>query len=309
MQYGAITFRLISHARAFLFSIGQLIRTPFSSLMTLAVIGVAMALPAGLFILLQNFQDLGTSWNGTPTISLYLKNDIPVQEVPVIEKQLTDMPEIAKVKYISPQKGLQEFEKVTQLGKTLAQLKTNPLPGVFVVYPQSDFQTPSDLENLLNELKQLPAVGVGQLDLSWIKRLYYILEIGKRVIYTMALLFGFGVLLIVGNTIRLALQNHRNEIAVLRLIGAKPSFIRRPLLYRGFLSGFLGGIIAWLLVELMLSWLEAPATALAMTYGNDLQLRGLNFIAGFNIVATCALLGWLGSLFAVNMQLRAPEEV
>ena len=307
-QLSSSQFWLLSHLRAILFSFGELVRNPLASLMTLAVIGVAMALPAGLYMMLQNFQGFSANWNSTPTISLYMQKNVSNVQLRQVEEQLNKIPDIGRVRYVSPQQGLKEFEQTTQLGNSLSELKANPLPSVFVVYPEANYQTPADLEKLLTSLKRLPGVDVGQLDMAWIKRLYYILEIGKRVIYTMALLFGIGVILIVGNTIRLAMQNHRNEITVLRLVGAKPAFIRRPLLYRGLFYGLFGGAIAWALVGLMQWWLEGPALALATTYDNSLEIHGLNITTALLIMTLCAALGWLGSYFAVNKHLRTPEE-
>lgn len=303
-----IAYWFMCHIRAFFFGIGELLRTPFASLMTLVVIGIAMALPSGLFVMLKNFENINQHWQGTPTVSLYLKQNTSEQQLKLLMQELKRIPSVASLGYISPQEGLQQFTQVTSFGKSLAQLKENPLPGVIVVTPNTNNTSPAALRNLLNYLQNLPRVELGQLDMAWIKRLYYIITIGKRFVYALALLFGIGVILIIGNTIRLTTQSHQREINVLKLVGATHAFIRRPLLYRGLMYGLFGGAIAWGLVSLVLWWLAEPAKLLASTYNNDLFIQGLSANVGFSIIGICALLGLIGSWFAVREHLLAPEE-
>jgi cell division transport system permease protein len=238
-----LTLWLLNHCRAFVFSIGDIVRSPIASILTLAVIGIAMALPTGMLVLLRNFQIISQHWQGQPSISLYLKQNTNQQQINTLIKTLTANPAIAKVDYISPNTGLKNFEQQTHFDQLVKQLKQNPLPPVIVVTPTPNHQSPEKLQTLLNFIKTMPGVDVGQLDLAWVKRLYYLISLGQRFTYTLAMLFALAVILIIGNTIRLTTQNHRQEIIVLRLIGATTSFIRRPLLYRGVLYG-MGAAVA-----------------------------------------------------------------
>lgn len=308
-QFNPILGWIINHIRACVFGFGEVIRAPLASIMTIAVIGVAISLPAGLYLLLQNFQALSKPWNDTPSISLYLKQGTATAQINQIVADLKQRHDIKTVKYISPQQGLNEFKKTTAFGDLADTLKNNPLPAVIVVTPTKAHQTPTDMESLFVNLKAMPSVDFTQLDMAWVKRLYYLLTIGKRVIYTSAILFGIGVILIVGNTIRLTTQTHREEIAILKLVGATNAFIRRPLLYRGFMYGLLGGYLAWLLVSLILWWLANPAVHLVTTYGAMFTMQGLNAITGLTIALISATLGFLGSWLASQLHLRAPENL
>ena len=299
-----LTHWLLCHLRAFIFGVGELARTPLATFMTLIVIGIAMALPAGLYVMLCSFQNISAHWQGHPSISLYLQQDISSNQQSILIQRLKSNPDIAQVTYISPEQGLAEFAKLTQFGSALAELKQNPLPAVLVITPPTRAQTPNALQALLSHLKTLPEVNLAQLDMAWMKRLYYMITLGERITYTLALLFGVGVILIIGNTIRLTTQHHRQEIVILKLVGATPAFIRRPLLYRGLLYGLLGGAIAWILVSLTLWWLEAPAQALANTYDNTLLLKGLTPSMGLNIVVLCAVLGLTGAWLTVSRIFR-----
>lgn len=306
-QFNHLNLLFVSHLRAFLFALGEMVRAPLTSFLTVIVIGVATSLPAALYLFLQNFEGINHYWSGTLHISLYLKPSLTPLETNSILQELRGKSEIADVNYISPQEGLIEFEKATGLASSLNNLKENPLPGVVVLTPQRQYQSPEQLESLIDSIKLIPNVDTAQFDMTWIKRLYYLIQIAQRITYALAILFSFGVILIVGNTIRLITQNNRQEIAVLRLIGATSAFIRRPFLYRGILYGFLGGLVAWILVSLLLWWLATPFGVVAQSYNSQLGLKGFSPLSVFAILGICSLLGLIGAWFSVNKQLRAEE--
>ena len=308
-QFNYFTLWIVQHVRAGTVGFGELIRAPLASIMTIAVIGIALALPAAFYLLLQNFQHISEGWNNTPSISLYLKQDTPPEQASQLVSTIKKEPDIAAVKYISPEQGLEDFKQTTQFDDLLASLKTNPLPGVMVVTPTKNHQSPVELQHLLAHLKTLSPVDLAQLDMAWVNRLFYFITIGNRIVYTLTLLFGIGVILVVGNTIRLTTQSHQEEISVLKLVGATNAFIRRPLLYRGLMIGLFGGFLAWLLVSLMLWWLATPAKHLAQTYGASFSIDGLNATTGLKILLIAASLGILGSWVAMRKHLTAPESL
>lgn len=296
-----------SHGRALVTSLQQLTHAPLASLLTLLVIGIAMALPSGLYVLLKNFQSASQKWDNTPSISLYLKKTITPSQLNKIKKRLNTNKKISDVRYISPKQGLSEFEKLTDWGKALSRLKDNPLPGVLVVTPANTAYAPEQLRHLLNQLKHLPEVSIGKLDMAWVERLYDLVQLGQRLTFALAILFGIGVILIIGNTIRLTTQNHRQEIRVLKLIGATDGFIRRPLLYRGAWYGLFGGLIAWILVALIITWLKGPALALANSYDNSMIFGSLSFRDGIGITLISMVLGLFGSWIATRAHLRVAD--
>ncbi len=299
----------LCHLRALLYSIGELFRAPVASLMTIAVIGIAITLPAGLFVLLQNLQGVSHNWQHQPRITLYLKTNAQQANTQKLIQNLKANTDIGSVEYISPQQGLSQFSKVGAFAAALQELPENPLPAVIVVKPSSLNPTPASVALLYSKLKQLPAVDIAQLNLNWIKRVYYLLSLGKRFTYGLALLFGIAVMLIVGNTIRLVVQRHRQELTVLRLIGATPAFIRRPFLYRGVFYGIIGGMLAWILISIMILWLKGPTAALASTYKQTFILNGLNIQDGIALIVFCALLSFIGTWFALRQHLNMHEQI
>ncbi|MFO7603758.1 MAG: permease-like cell division protein FtsX [Gammaproteobacteria bacterium] len=303
----AVKTYLLRHAQVLVYSLGQLWRTPVASLMTAAVIGIALALPTGLHVLLDNAQKLSGGWQGATQISLFLKHDTTDFQARKLINRLRKQAEIKAVRYISREQALEEFKALSGFGDALASLQENPLPAVLVIQPATAQQTSGSAEALLAKLKTHPEVDVAQLDMQWIKRLYAIMEIVRQGVVILAALLALAVLLVVGNTIRLAIQNRRDEILVIKLIGGTDAFIRRPFLYSGVWYGLLGGIIAVVLISSALLILSGPVERLTGLYQSQFELSFLGFGSILNLLMASTLLGLLGSWLAVGRHLREIE--
>lgn len=309
-QHRAWSYWWICHLRAFLFACGELIRNPFSTLMTLLVIGITFSLPVTFFALLQNLANINTQWSIAPKITLYLKQGLSMNEVNTLLQELNQNKHIEATHYISPQEGLASLENEGHLTTdTLQALGSNPLPSVIEITPDHLHRTPQQMQDLYTELQQLTSIELVQLNLDWVKRLYYLFETLKYLTLGITILFGAGLILIVGNTIRLDMKSNQEEIDILRLIGANRSFIRRPLLYRGALYGSIGGLMAWLLSSLFLWWMETPAAHLAMSYNTLVTLHGLHIIQGCGVILVGGLLSTLGARLVVAYALRQERSI
>lgn len=295
-RMGRLQYWWTCHLRAFLFACGELVRYPMSNLMTIFVIGIAFSLPITLFSLLQNAQGIITNWQTAPKILLYLKQDLSANQLNTFIQTLNQDKAIEQVKYISPQQGLQSLQTNGSVDDTsINALGYNPLPGVVEVTPNHLNNTPQQIQLLYSRLKSLNDIQLAELNINWVKRLYYLLETLQYLTMAIATLFAVGLVLIVGNTIRLDLKSNQEEIDVLNLIGATRSFIRRPLLYRGLLYGCIGGAIAWMLCSIILTWLESPVTHLAMSYNSSISLHGLSLCQGLMAIIGGGLLSYLGA--------------
>jgi len=298
----------IRHFQVFFYSLGLLSRTPFSTLMTASALGIALALPAGLYVILDKASQLSGDVNNINQISLFMKKDVNQKAIQKIQKKLNSYPEIAQVKHINRDAALQEFQNNSGFGDALKALKNNPLPDLLIVYPSLTHNDPQQIKTLLIELKKIKQVDLVQLDIQWLQRLYAILHIGQQGVLIIGSLLALGVLLIVGNTIRLAIENRRSEIVVIKLIGGTNSFIRRPFLYTGFWYGLLGSLIAILLVNISLIIISNPLAHLSSLYDSQLFSLGL---MGVNISATLLLsgcfLGLIGARIAVGKHLKEIE--
>ncbi len=304
----AVENHLLRHLQTLFYTLGQLARRPVSSLLTCAVIGIALALPAGLHLLLGNAQSVARGWDGTTQISLFLHQQVAESDGQALAAKLEREAAVAVASYISREAALAEFRELSGFGEALTALEENPLPAVVVVRP--DARTvggPESLESLRERLAALPEVEAAQLDMQWVKRLYALMDIGRRGIWFLGGVLGLAVLLVVGNTIRLAIQNRRDEIVITKLIGGTDAFIRRPFLYTGFWYGLIGGFIALALVAAGFWLLQAPVRQLAALYGGGFTLEGLDAVATLLLLGGGTALGLGGSWVAVGRHLREIE--
>lgn len=297
---------LLRHAQVAVASLGTLARSPVASAMTIAVIGITLALPAGLYLVIHNVERVTRGIDPGGQVSLFLKQDVSEPVAERLAERVKKLPGVARVEHISRAQALAEFKRLSGFGEALAALDRNPLPAVIVVHPFAG--APADeIERLAADLKRLEPVDSVQLDLEWVRRLHAMLGIAERATAMLAGLLSLAVLLTVGNTIRLAILNRREEIEVIKLVGGTNGFIRRPFLYAGVLQGFLGALTAWAILGGSLLALRGPIAALADLYGSEFSLTGLNLTATVTLLAAGSLLGWLGSRIAVGRHLRAIE--
>jgi len=298
---------LLRHAQVFFFSLGQLTRTPVATFLTVAVIGITLALPASLYVGIVNVQQLANGWEDNGQISLFLKQDVTTAATEKLADKIRHLPGVASVDYISRDAALAEFKKLSGFGDALNALERNPLPAVLVVHPSTKHANPDRLQALLIDLRRYREVDIAQLDLDWVRRLHAMLDLAQQAVLILAAGLAIAVLLIIGNTIRLAVLNRREEIEITKLIGGTNAFIRRPFLYAGTLQGLLGAVFAWLLVGFALLLLSDPIHSLAGLYGSRFEVENLGFLATLTLIGTGGLLGWLGSRLAVGRHLRAIE--
>jgi cell division transport system permease protein len=290
-------------------SFRRLRQTPLSSTLTVLVIAIALTLPMGFHALVGNAREAGAALETTSRISLFLKPNLPNEAGRKLAEQLKAHPRIAATELITKEAGLKELKAYSGFGDALKALDANPLPAVVSLTPKETLADPKALEDLLAELRKLPEADFVQFDTEWLRKLEALFAIADRCIAVFSGLLGFGVLFIVGNTIRLELQNRREEIAVAKLMGATDRFIRWPFLYAGFWYAFLGAVLAWVLVNLLLWLLRGPATQLAELYGSPYRLSFLGLAETELLIGASVLLGIAGAFAVVTYHLRtlAPE--
>ncbi|HEY9545627.1 MAG TPA: permease-like cell division protein FtsX, partial [Solimonas sp.] len=290
----------------FFFSLGKLGKGPLAAALTALVIGIALALPAGLYVLTRNLATVGYSWQESLQISLFLKDSATPERGAAMARELRADDDVAKTDYISRAQSLTDFKAQSGFGDALTILQDNPLPAVIAVTPNPRLGKVG-VEELAARLGRLPEVDIAKLDQKWLERLYALLEIAQRSVGIIATLLGVAVMVIIGNTIRLDIEARREEIEVMKLVGAPDSFIRRPFLYTGFWHGLLGGVLAWILVTAGVHALAGPASMLAKAYGSSFQIAGLPVGDGFSLIAAGIVLGWAGAFVTVSRRLTLIE--
>ncbi len=285
----------------------DILSNPISNFMTILVIAIALALPAGLQILLDNGKSLSQGWDGASRISLYLKTDLSKTRLNELAIEIRKQSGIAKVDIITQQQALEDFKQDSGFADAIDQLDSNPLPPVLVIQPASTHTSPAASELLLTGFSKIHEVELAQLDLDWVRKLYALLQLAEKAASALGLALALAVLLIVGNTIRLSVQNRRDEIEVVKLVGATDAFIRRPFLYTGLWYGLLAGLTCWVILYLSLIWLQDPVANLAGLYQSQFRINGLNWQQSLQLIGISCGLGLLGSWLSVGRHIRQIE--
>jgi cell division transport system permease protein len=295
------------HLQTLVGSLGRLWQKPFATLLTILVIGIALALPACLHVLVQNVRAASGGWSGALDVSVYMKQSASLADAKSIADRVGKRRDVADVKLVTADEALKEFKTNSGFGEALDALKDNPLPHALIVRPAEEFRDPGHVATLTSELTGLPGVDIVQLDTEWVSRFNAILDVVRRVVLLAAGLFALGILVIVGNTIRLDIENRRDEIEVTKLVGGSDAFVRRPFLYNGVWYGLGGGAIAWLIVAVVILVLSDPVQKIAGLYGSGFSLHGLGAEGSLALVGGGIVLGWLGSFIAATRELRGIE--
>ena len=297
----------VGHLRQALASLGELWRSPAASLMTIGVLGLSITLPSTLYILVKNAENVSAGWEQASEISLFLHQNTRENDVQQLIKRLSLWPEIDEVKYISSEQALNEFKQLSGFGDALTYLDKNPLPDVILVSPTAKHAGPTAARLLLDKLRKEREVELGKLDIEWLERLHAFLDIAKDLVTIVALLLFLAVVLIIGNTIRLNILNKRDEILVMKLVGATDGFIQRPFMYTGFWFGFLGGLLAWFAVLFLLFWMESSIQNVSELYQKDFNLTGMSAGAMLTMLFVSVFLGLAGSMISVQRHVKEIE--
>lgn len=298
---------LTRHAQTSIGSLGRLSQQKLATLLTVLVIGIALALPACLHLLISNAQNATGNWNRAVDLTVFLKRPTSAEEATRTADRIRKRRDVSNVELITSDAALKEFRRDSGFGPAIDALNENPLPHTLVVTPATEFVTAASLDSLAADLRGMPSIDVVQLDTAWVNRLNAILDTVRSGLVVAAALLALGVMVIVGNTIRLDIQNRRAEIEVTKLVGGSDAFVRRPFLYNGIWYGFGGGVTAWIITLAVIGVLREPIGRLAGLYGSAFKLGGLDPKATLILLGGGIVLGWLGSYLAASRHLRAIE--
>jgi cell division transport system permease protein len=292
------------HAQTLVGSLGRIVKQPFATLMTMGVVAVALALPLFLNLFLTNLRTAAGNWNEAFDLSVYMDKKASAARVTSLAKLLRQRGDVADVRVVTADQALTEFREDSGFGKALDALSDNPLPDTLIVTPTLTASTSAGTDALKGAIAAMADVQTVQLDTEWVKRLNAMLDILRRVVLLTGGLLGAGVVLIVGNTIRLDILNRRAEIEVMKLVGASDGFARRPFLYSGIWYGLGGGFLALILVAVAVAVLAHPVDNLAKLYGSQFHLQGLRFATAALVLCLAISLAWLGSWLAATRHIR-----
>ncbi len=296
------------HLQVLFATLGDLRRTPMSTINTLLIIAITLLLPCLLYVTVKSAQTLSDSWEGRPQISIFLKKEISDDTATLIFEEVKLHPSIELAEFVTPEQALAEFKVLSKgeanLEQELAFLGENPLPPSIVVMPDKASAKSEKLIALKDELSQFDGIESVRLDLDWTDRFNAMLLVFSRVAMLLSGLLALGLILIVGNTIKLLIFNRRHEIEITKLVGGTDTFVRRPFLYYGTLFGLLGSIISLGLLLGAASLVAQPLNQLAELYQSNGLIHQVTALEMLAVVLVGSLLGWLAARWSVAQHLR-----
>ncbi len=295
---------LVSHAQNCVGALGRISREPVGSLLSIAVIGLALALPAALHVLVRNGEAVAGGWESVRDFSVYLKPGATLDIAKSLQDNLVQRDDIESAQLVSADAALEEFRDSPGFGDVLGALDKNPLPHTLVVRP-TEASTAESMRKLKEVLAARDDVDLVRLDTEWVARLNALLDLARRSIWLAAVVLISAVVVIIGNTIRLDIQNRRAEIEVAKLLGATDAFVRRPFLYLGFWYGLGGGLLALMVLLLGLLLLGGPLARLSELYGGAFQPLGADGTTSLAILFGGLFAGLSGAWVAVARHLTA----
>jgi cell division transport system permease protein len=296
------------HSYSFFSSLGALFKHRIGTMMTVLVLGIAILLPLGLYIALENLDRLDLQQDEWGAISVFIQPGTSDEAVRSFSDDVEARPSVSSVELVSPEQGMSEFRESSGFGLSLELLDENPLPWVLMINPAVTGGDPAPgtgaLGPLMAFLEKRPEVQSVQYDHKWLQRLGRMLELGRATVAVLTFLFSLAVVVVVANTIRLDVAARAEEIEILALVGAGNSFIRQPFLYSGLWYGMMGGALAAVLMKICLFYLGGPLTSLIDSYGHGVSIYGMGTSNLLILVAASGLLGMMGAWVSVQRYLR-----
>ena len=286
-------------------TLARFARAPVAAFINVSVMGVALALPAGLYLALVNVQYSARALAPEPQLSLFLALDAGRDGPGRIEARLKQHLGVRAYRYVPRDQALTDLKARTGLADVVDSLTQNPLPDAFIIEPRD--ASPPALEALRAEFAHWSGIAHVQLDSAWAQRLESGLKVGRLAVAILAGLFASALIAVTFNTIRLQILTQREEIEVARLIGATSAFVRRPFLYFGALQGLAGGAAAWLILWGAVYALNGGLAEIARLYATRIELSHLDARDTAALLGCATALGWLGSWLSVTQHLGEIE--
>lgn len=293
------------HGQSAAESLAKVLGQPLGSLLTWLVMGIALALPTGLWLMLDNLAAVSRNLDSPAQLTVFLDAAVDAGGATELARSVGGRDDVFSSQFLNRDQALASFVADAAMADLAAGLDENPLPHQLIVTPRSE--DPEAVARLSAELAALAEVESVLVDTAWLQRLERLMRLGRRAVQILGALLLLAVVLVLGNTIRLAIEGRRDEIVIIKLVGGTDAFVRRPLLYTGLWFGLGGGIVAALLVTAGTLLLSPLVRDLAATYGSNFTLRGLGVIDSLQLVLLGAVLGLAGAWLAVARHLRAIE--
>jgi len=292
----------VSHYQMLLKALQRSHASMLSTLMMFLVIGVTLILPSISFLVVQNLKSISETIQHESQISIFLKKDISIDAKNKIEKDLKSRIEINNYHYVRKEEAWPKLQKSMGFNESNNGLSENPLPDAFFVSPNT--VNPNQIVILKSSLDRLEGVDQVVVDTGWVKKLNSILHLANKAIFLASILLASMLTVVIGNTIRLQMTSHHEEIELSKLIGATNQFIRRPFLYSGFIYGLGGGLTAALSLKLIVIFLNQTVVEVEALYGAQFIIVDLTLVQYLSIVGSSILIAVAASFISINQSIK-----
>lgn len=279
---------------------------PFSSLCNILVISLSLAVPIVVAAVLDTAQPVLRQIPVSAEVTLYLDRNAPAGTAKRLgaKLQARHTEHIESLAVVDRDRALAELRRRPAWSDALAVLPDNPLPDAIVITLQQHPEIAATSNRLSTEWESLEGVDSVQVDSAWVQRLQSMLDFLGMSLWMLALGVAVVVLATVFNTVRLQALTQREEIAVARLVGATESFVRRPFLYLGALTGAVSSALAIVLAWAALQPLNTVINRLASSYGAQLSLQLPDPVSLLLAGMVVAILGALSARWSVTRNTR-----
>jgi cell division transport system permease protein len=297
-----VTAFFTAHRNALRRALVQLASQPLGTLLSLSVLGCALAIPLALHSALASIKSATYRIGADAEVNVFMDPKASLDDASKLRTTLSALPDVTSARLVSKEAALETLKQRPQLADLVGSLEGNPLPHAVILKPARN--DPATLDRLRAEVTQLPGVDRVSADFEWVRKLRRIVALGEAVIFAAALLLSVAVVLVIGNTIRLEVLTRRDEIAVSTLIGASTSFVRRPFLYFGFLAGALSALLGWGIAVAGIIWANSHVSALAAEYGFQFSIMLPGPIEATAYILAIAFLALLGATLSATTLAR-----
>jgi cell division transport system permease protein len=281
----------------------DILQNRFLSLVTIVTVALSILIVSAFALFFLNANDLITAWKRGVHIMAYLKNGTSETEVSRLKETLHGMGGVAEVHFISRAAALRQLrEQLPRQSFLLDNLKQNPLPDAFEVQLLPANRNWEKIENLAKQIEKIPEVDEVEYGQGWLGRFSAVFDLFRLAGYALGVLLFMAAVFFVANTIRLVLYSRREEVDIMRLVGAEDRFIKTPFYIVGMLQGALGGIIGLGVCSILFLALSSNVTP--ELFGGAFRIRFLPTRMLVAMVLTSMMVGWLGCFASLKQFFR-----
>jgi cell division transport system permease protein len=261
----------------------------------------------GFFIIIVfDIQGILSSIKNQVEIAVYLKDNVSDELKTYLENEIKGWDEISQVNFVSKDQALEKFKKENEGSEILKEIQGNPLPASF----ELELKSPEKVEQVAlrfmdkdgNFIEGVDEVIYGQ---NYVQKLFSITAIVGTIAFLIIVVLLLAAIVLIFNTIRLAIHARRKEIEVMKLVGATNWFVRLPFLFEGFFEGFIGSVISVVLLYFLSNYLliRVEKAIVDTMHIKDLAILGNNNIILY-IYAGLVILGGLIGIFSSGFALK-----